>query len=131
MRTEISKLVKLLPQSLLGDFYRIFGPIVTDKLLTVFGGCTIQIPSTKDMDEAVRDYAIYVALESCGTGADSKRMGEVLCQKYDIKRKELRKVYRLTKAKLKEATRVIESDRRVSQHQPSRIKQKRQSKRRL
>ena len=130
-RSLIQKLAKLFPQSLIAEIYRIFGLDNTEKLILVFAGTTIHIPSTKDLEEEDRNLAIYETLQKSNSAAESRRLGHFICEQYGLKRKELRIIYKKTKKKLKEAKKFTESDQLVSAHLPKKIKLKRETRRRL
>jgi hypothetical protein len=131
LKALIIKLSKMFPQSLLADFERIFGTEATEKLLIIFAGTTLQVPSTKELDEAQRDIVIYKTLSGSKSISESRRLGVLLCQQYNISRREMRRIYKKTRRKLKEAKRFNDSDQRVGNHLPKRIKVKRVSKRRM
>lgn len=132
-QSTVQRLVRLFPQSLIAEINRIFGAIATEKLMAVFAGTTIYIPSTKDLELAERDLAIHDTLLKCTTRAQSRRMGVVMCAQYRISRKELRDSYKKVRFLLRDGKKHIEADVRTSLHQTRRrkIKTKRRSKRRI
>jgi len=77
---------------------------------------TVHVPSTTDIENEERNLAIYETLQRSQSGAESRRLGEVLCEQYKLKRKEIRAIYKQTKHKLKEAKKHIEKDKLVSEH---------------
>ena len=123
-RSLILKLAKIFPQSLVAEIHRIFRIEDTEKLLTVFAGTNIHIPSTKELEEEERNLAIYETLSKADSKSEMKRLGEVLCQRFDMKRREIRHAYLRTKKKLKEAEKFVEADKLTSQHSPSPRKRK-------
>jgi hypothetical protein len=99
-----------------------FGIENTEKFLNVFAGMTVRVPSTREMEEEERNLAIYHTLRTGTSASHSRRMGTILCERYRLKRKELRKIYWETKRKLKEANKFRESESLVSELKSKRRK---------
>ena len=118
-RSVILRLVKLFPQSLIAEIYRIFGIEDAEKFLTVFAGTTVRVTSTSELEDEERNLAIYETLRKSQSASESRRLGEMLCKQYKLKRSELRQVYRQTKRRLKDATSYLEADKRTGEHQIS------------
>jgi len=131
VRSLITRLAKIFPQSLTSEILRIFGPELTEKFFLVFGGTTIKIPSTKEIREMQIGLAIYDTLHNAKSRAESRRLCAILGEQHDLKRKEVRKLYKYTKGMLREAKKVNEADVRVGNNQKARIKVKRKNKRRM
>lgn len=115
----------------MGEIYRIFGIEDTEKLLQVFAGTTIYVPSTKNLENEERNLAIYETLKKSKSMQETRRLGELLCEQYKLKTREMRLIRRQTEKKLQEAKRFVESDKLVSKHQPKKIKLKQKNKRSL
>ena len=130
MLSLITRLAKIFPQSLVAEILRIFGPDRTEKFIYVFGGTTIKIPSTKDIREMQISLAIYDTLKNAKSAAESRRLCAILGEQHNLKRQEVRALYKWTKKMLKEGNKYREEDSRVSRHQRSRIKVKYRTKRR-
>jgi hypothetical protein len=109
----------------------VFGTELTEKFILVFGGTTIHVPSTREIEEESRNVSIYSTLKNAKSIQQSKRLGQALCEQYDLDRTEMRDIFKDTKRKLREAKRVIDSDKRVSVHMPKKIKVRRKSRRRM
>jgi hypothetical protein len=124
MRSSIEKIVKIFPQNLISEFHRIFGKEATEKLLTIFAGVTLHIPSTKEIEEAVRNIAIYETLIASRSGVETRRLSGIMCEQYDLTRKELRAAFRKTRRELNEARRTTAADQKIGEMTPRSLKQK-------
>lgn len=131
MRLITSKLIRTFPHSLLSEISRIFGPEATEKLLTVFAGVTLYIPSTKEIEEATRNLVIYETVNLAKSKTELGRLKTVLCEQFDISRKELAKAYQRMKKQLNESTKISLSDAYISKLEPHHMVRKRRSKRRI
>lgn len=125
MRSYIEKLVQLFPQSLISEFNRIFGAEDTEKLLTVFAGVTLHIPSTRDIEEAVRNVAIYETLVRSASAVETRRLSGIMCEQYDLSRTELRQIFKKTRRELNEAKRTRAADSKIGELIPRKLKTKR------
>lgn len=130
MRLLLDKLSRLYPKSLVGEFYRIFGAEVTEKLLTVFGGTTIRVPTTKDLQEAQRNLAIYDTLIRSTTSKESRRLSTQLSNRYDVTKKEIRVIFRHMKRLNKESSKIKEADVAVGKHRKKKLRLRKKSRRR-
>ena len=115
-RSLVSRLGSIYPQSLTAEITRLFGIEKAVNFLTVFAGTTIHVPSTLELENEERNLAIYDTLKESQSGAESRRLGTHLCQRYKLKRKELRKIYKQTRAKLKAAEKHREKDKLVAEY---------------
>lgn len=128
MRLNVQKLMLFYPNTLLSELYKMFGVANTEKLLQVFGGTTLQIPSTSRVEEAMRDVAIYETLIKSKSASESRRLGVALAEQFDIDRKEVRLAYRSMRRRVRDNKKLLEADRNVSQHSPKgKIKIKRKT----
>jgi hypothetical protein len=121
-RFLFEQLGKLFPKSLVHDFYTIFGEAVTEKLLSIFSGTTIKVPSTEDLREAERDIIIYESLIKCPLPEEAKRVRKTLSRKYGLKKKNIRIIFKRMSRLHRMAKKVHEADHAVSQHKVKRIK---------
>jgi len=119
------------PKSLVAEFFRLFGAADTEKLLTVFAGTTLRIPSTKELEEARRNIAIYETLSHAKSAAEARRLGEALMSQHNISRNQVRRVYKLTRKLLRESKRFSEADAKTGQLKKKTIRVWRKSKRRM
>lgn len=131
MRLLLDKLAKIYPRTMLAEFHEMFGPAVTEKLLTIFAGTTLVIPSTKDLENAQRDVAIWETLRRSNDPGQSRRLTESLAQQHNIPHKKVRAIYYRMMRRLKANKRLNEAVRNVGQHRPGRMKTQHRSKRRL
>jgi hypothetical protein len=122
-------LAQVFPQSLTAEILKLLGPEQTEKFLMVFAGTTIKVPTTKDVQEAERNLAIYDTLKKAKSPPESRRLGETLAEQYNISRYEVRELYRLTRKMLNEGRILTEADIRTGHHQRSRVKVVRKKKR--
>jgi len=93
-----------------------FGEEVTEKLLTVFSGTTIHVPSVREQENAMRDLAIFETLERAEDSSASRRLGEALSSQYKISRRKLRHIYRTMRRLHKLNTKLKAEDLATSQH---------------
>lgn len=127
MRLFLDKLVKMYPRSLLSEFYRMFGLVHTEKLLAVFAGTTLQIPSTKDIEHALRDISIWETLRRSKSPGESRRLSIHLAQQHQITHKRVRTIYYSMVRLLKENTKFTEADKLTGQHKLGKVKVRRKN----
>jgi hypothetical protein len=116
---------------LIAEIIRIFGPDLADKFLLVFGGTTIKVPSTKEMQQAKVNLAIYDTLKNVKSPVESRRLCALLQEQHNMKRADVRQAFYDTRKLMHEAKAYTEADARIGQHQKSRVKVKRKTKRRM
>jgi hypothetical protein len=104
------------PNTLLSELYKMFGSANTEKLLQVFAGTTLQIPSTARMEECMRDVIIYETITKSKGAAESRRLGEALAKQFDTDRKEIRDAYRSMLKRLGQNKKLQQSDQNVGKH---------------
>lgn len=97
----------------------------------VFAGTTIKIPSTKDIREMEINLSIFETLNNTKTGAESRRLAEILAERYDLKHHEVRQAYRTVKKLLKEGRKMNEAETRITNYQKAKVKVKHRTKRRM
>lgn len=128
MRLNVPKLMLFYPNTILSEFHKMFGSTNTEKLLQVFAGTTLQIPSTARVEESMRDVVIYETLIKSKSASESRRLGVALAEQYDIDRKEVRAAYRSMRKRVRENKKLLEADQKVGQHNPKgKIKIKRKT----
>lgn len=128
MRLNVQKLMLFYPNTLLSELYKMFGSANTEKLLQVFAGTTLQIPSTSKVEESMRDVVIYETLVQSASAAESRILGTALAKQYDIDRKEVRAAYHSMRKRIRENKKLLEADQKVGQHNPKgKIKIKRKT----
>jgi hypothetical protein len=116
VRLRYDKLSQLFPKTLIPEVFRIFGEEVTEKLLTVFSGTTIHIPSVREQENAMRDMAIFESLKTSKGSSESRRLGEALAAQYGISRRRVRHIYRTMRRLHKLNTKLLAEDLATSQH---------------
>jgi Mor transcription activator family protein len=116
VRLRFDKLSQLFPKTLIPEVHRIFGQEVTEKLLTVFSGTTIHVPSVREQENAMRDIAIFETLHSSKGASESRRLGEALSAQYGISRRRVRHIYRTMRRLRKQNTKLVAEDLATSQH---------------
>lgn len=131
MQSLLAKLAKIYPRTLLSEFYRMFGAANTEKLLMVFAGTTLHIPSTKDLEDVQRDVAIWETLARSKSAAESRRLGGILAKQHRIPRRRVREINRQMRRMMKENARFEAADKKTSQHKGGKIKIRRKQKWRL
>lgn len=116
---------------MIAEVYHLLGAEMTEKFLMVFAGTTIHVPSTRDINEADRNLAIYDTLSKAKSPLESRNLCEVMCKQYNLRRFEVRELYRLTRKMLNEGKTMLEADARTSQHKKSKLRVKRKKERRM
>lgn len=110
---NVAKLMLFYPNTLINEFFKMFGYSNTEKLLQVFAGTTLQIPSTTKIEEAMRDCAVYETLCKSKSAAESRRLGKALAEQYDIDRAEVRKIYHAMRKRVRQNKKLREADQNV------------------
>lgn len=105
-----------------------FGEKMTDRLLTVFAGTTIRVPSTKDQSNAIRDIHIYETLCTASSASESRQLAEGMSKKYKMSRRHVRQIFKTMRRLYKVNKKLKEEDLATSQHQVKRVNVKRKSK---
>jgi hypothetical protein len=124
-QSTLEKLVLTFPKSLTSDYYKVFGLEDTEKLLTVFSGMTIRVPSTKDVERAIRDISIFESLVG-KKGRDARQQRLHLVEQHRISLTKVRKVFRKMKRVMRLSMRMKEAEAAVSVHEkPKKIKKSR------
>jgi hypothetical protein len=132
VRFDIRKLLLFYPNTLLSEFYQMFGAADAEKLFQVFGGTTLQIPSTSTVDKIMRDVSIYETLSRSTSAAQSRRLTAGLMEQHDMKCAEVRQAFNSVRKQIRIVRRLRESDSRVGEHiLKNKIKVKRKAKRSL
>ena len=122
MRLLFEKWAKIYPKSLVSEFCRMFGPANTEKLLAVFAGTTLQIPSTKDLENAERDILIWETLRHSKSPNESRKLSANLASQYHLPRKKIRHVYYTMMRRMRENKTLEDADRATGQHKQGNLK---------
>jgi Mor transcription activator family len=104
------------------EFYRIFGPEPTEKILTIFGGATLRIPSTKDLRRAQRDISIYDFLRTSKNPLERRRRIRFLRKEFLLTGQKIRSIERQMARLHDDAQKLRNQDAAVSQHQRISVK---------
>jgi len=86
---------------------------------------TLHIPSTKEIEEAIRNVVIYETLIKSKSATETNRLSAVMADQYDMSRRELRAAFKKTRRELNEAKRTKAADTKIGQLIPKKIKVKR------
>lgn len=116
MRLNVQKFMLFYPNTLLSELYKMLGVSNTEKMMQVFGGTTLQIPSTSRVEAAMRDIVIYETLSKSKSASESRRLGEALAKQYDVDRREIRNAYRSMRRRVRDNRKLSESDQNVGKH---------------
>ncbi len=119
-RKVLSKLALFFPQSLIAEYRRDFGEDSTEKLINIFGGTTLNVPSHKEIETATRDIIIYETLERSRDSAESRRLGAVLGKQHELSRHKIRAIYNSMRKRIRQNERQAAREKKVSQHQRTR-----------
>lgn len=82
--------------TLLPELYDIFGKENLLKFLDTFAGTTVEVPTKKVLEDAIRDTYVYLTLEK-GLKSSNKKKSDVvkeLSDRYDIEGREVLRIYR-------------------------------------
>ena len=82
--------------TLLPELYDIFGKDKLLKFLDIFAGTTIEVPSKKVLESAIRDTYIYLSLENIRKGGGNRKKSDVvkdLADRYSIESSEVLRIY--------------------------------------
>lgn len=131
MRSQFEKLIELFPKTLIPEVYNLFGKEVTDKLLTVFAGTTIRVPSTRDQSNAIRDILIYETLCAAGSSSESRQLAQDMSKKCKMSRRHVRKIFKVMQKLRKTNKKLQDQDTAVGLHQIQSISLERKSKLRV
>ena len=112
----------MFPRSLLGEFLEIFGKENTTKLIDVFSGTTLEIPSRKKLEILERDIQIYDSLCSCTSQKQTRKMKKRLACKHGLTEKHVRDIFKRLERQLKENRRFKIADDRTGRLVGSRLK---------
>lgn len=112
----------MFPRSLLGEFLEIFGKENTIKLIDVFSGTTLEIPSRRKLEALDRDIHIYEALCSCTGRKQTRRTQKALAHKHNLTEKHIREIYKRLEQQLKENKKFKLADERTGKLIGSRLR---------
>lgn len=98
----LDRIKKMFPRSLLGEFLEIFGKQNTIKLIDVFSGTTLEIPSRRKLEILDRDIQIYEELSSCTSRGQQKTLRKSLAKKHSLSETQIRDVFKKMEKQLRE-----------------------------
>ena len=85
--------------TLLPELYDIFGKEHLLKFLDIFAGTTVQVPSKKVLENAIRDTYIYLTLTTgLSKGKKKSDIVKELMERYDIPKKDVFTIFKDMKA---------------------------------
>jgi hypothetical protein len=91
---QIDNLENFFSRSLIVEFGRVFGIDNTKKLLAVFAGMTIQVPSTEELQEMERDVAVFKILSSAKDRTQRRILRGEVCARFGLAKMEVQEIYR-------------------------------------
>jgi hypothetical protein len=125
MRISIEKLAEMFPQSLVSEFYRVFGLNNTQLLMTVFGGTKLEVPSTQDLEDAMRDIAIYESLKRARDLKGKKRLTNALAQQYGMPKRRVRGIFSKMRRLQRLNEKLRKADKAIGQHSKTKLRARR------
>jgi hypothetical protein len=129
MSIVLSRIKEMYPRSLLAEFYTIFGEATTIKIIDVFSGTTLEIPSRKSLEVADRDIRIYEALCPCTSSKQTRAVEERMAEKYELSIQRVREIYKNMKRQMGENKRFQLADKLTGKLRRSTLKVEHRSKR--
>jgi Mor family transcriptional regulator len=130
MRHVLSRLKSMYPRSLLSEFQEVFGEKMTVRIIEVFSGTTLEIPSRRDIEIADRDITIYESLAVCTNSRQLRDTMESLGKRFNLSERRVGEVFRRMKKQLQENKRFKLADSLTGQLKKSSMQVKHESKRR-
>lgn len=110
------------PRSLLGEFLEVFGKTNTIKLIDIFSGTTLEIPSRRRLEALDRDIQIYEAICSCTNKKQLKAVRKKLANKHNLTEKHIRDIFKRLERQLKENRRFKLADERTGRLAGSKLR---------
>lgn len=104
------------PNSLIVEFSRVFGKDNTQKLLSVFGGMVIKIPSSKDIHRMEKEVAIFKILSSAKDGKQLSILRGEVQAKFGMKKKDIIDIHKRMSKAWKSHMSEKAKDKAVSKH---------------
>lgn len=98
------------------EYGRVFGKDNLKKLLAVFGGTTIRVPSVKDVQRMEKELAIFKILSSAEDNAQRKILRLQVQAKFGVKKKDVSEIYRRLGKAWRQYQKAKAEDRAVSKH---------------
>ena len=129
MRLLLTKLKQMFPRSLLGEFLELFGEDATLKLIDVFSGTNIEVPSRRVLEALNRDISIYEVLRSVD-GEKKRQLVAELANKYDLPTKKVREIYSRMEKQLKENRKFKLADELIGKLKDGQLKVKHEKRKR-
>lgn len=131
LQALIPRLDRLYPTSLVSEFCRIFGPANTEKLLTIFAGVTLRIPSTGDLIKAERNLAIYEILCRAKDKADFRILRKQCEARFGLSKGKVKSIFRGMRRVLKDAKEVSDVDKASGELKRRKLRYERPERRKI
>lgn len=130
MTSFTEKLSRLYPKSLISEFCHVFGPEDTERLLSVFGGMKLKVPSHEDISKMKRNLEIYEAMVQAKAQSPKRsafRLNRRILQaRYGMKKKKMMAIYKQMDRLMRQSKEVKAADVAVTAHKkPARKKRRR------
>ena len=125
----IARLQEFFPNSVLVEFHRVFGEAATEKLLEVFSGVTLEVPSHQYLETCERDISIYEALCLSTSASQTRKLAGEQAKKHGLSHSRVRTIFRQIRKQMKENRRFKLADERIGQLKKGGIKVEHQSRR--
>jgi hypothetical protein len=109
----LGKLKFLFPKSLIAEFHDVFGDETTAKLLTIFAGTIIRVPSSRDITRSEQAISIYETFEGV-TPQSRVALANLVCSRWKLNSKRVMAIFRKMQSVAKDAARLQESNSAVS-----------------
>jgi Mor transcription activator family len=122
VRISLEKVVEMFPQSIISEFYKVFGPENTEKLMTVFGGTKLEVPNTQDLENVQREIAIYESVKRAHDPQEKRRLIAALAQQYDIPKRRVNSVFRMMRRQQALAEKLKKAEKSIGQHRKTKLK---------
>lgn len=128
MKSLLDKLALLFPKSLISEFREICGIEITQKILDVFGGMNLKVPSHEDIEKMKRDLDIYNALNHA-RGLDKGKiefriMRRTLQAKHGLNKKKILKIFHNLDKLHKKSREIKAADEAVKAHKKPKRKRR-------
>lgn len=128
MDSLLTKLALVYPKSLLNEFYTVFGDVTTTKLLSVFAGMTLKIPSSREVQKARRDLVIYETLQKATSKEEFRIIRKTLQAKHGLSKAKIKEIHKYMQKLHKAGKELQDADKAVSQHRKKKVKVKKRKK---
>jgi len=128
MDSLLRKLALIYPKSLLAEFHTVFGSEPTSKLLSVFAGMTLKIPSNRELQKAQRDLVIYEQLEKAKDKNEFRIFRKTIQARHGMSKAKVKEIFRYMSKLHRAGKELREADKAVSLHKKKKVKVRRRKK---